>query len=119
MQHTKLYLRRIRIRERTCDGALYDKHGTRICDTAEATPHMLPVGEYPLVPRTMFGRQNGPYALRDATILVGTALAPVRVPGVVIRTEDAYNRLRKRTNEARRRGKQPMLVITEADDCRE
>lgn len=110
MSHQKLYLHRTRIRERTCDGTLRDEHGNRICDTAEATPYMLPPGEYPLIPRTMLSKQNGIYNLHDSTIPVGTYC----VPGVVIRTADAYNHLRKRINEARRRGKQVVLVITES-----
>lgn len=110
MKHQKLYLHRTRICERTCDGRLYDELGNHICDTAESTPYRLPAGEYPFVPSTMLSRTNGVYALRDGTILVGTHC----VPGVVIRTADAYNRLRKRINEARRRGKSPILVITES-----
>lgn len=110
MKHQKLYLHRTRIRERTCDGHLYDEQGNCICDTAEATPYMLSPGEYPLTPRTMLSKQNGIFNLRDATILVGIHC----VPGVVIRTADAYNRLRKRINEARRRGKRAILVITES-----
>lgn len=116
-----LYLHRTRIRPQTCDGTLYDEQGNRICDTAEATPFMLPPGEYALGRiADHFGRMNGVYALRDATILVGAAIIPegysdrLRVPGVVIRTADAYDRLRRRINKARERGKQVVLVITES-----
>lgn len=110
METLTLYLHRTRIRPQTCDGTLYDEQGNRICDTAEATPHMLPAGKYPLIPSTMLSRTNGVFALRDSTILVGT----YRVPGVVIRTADAYDRIRRRTNKVRERGKQVMLVITES-----
>ena len=115
-----LYLHRTRIRTQATDGTLYDEQGNRICDTAEATPFMLPAGKYPLIPSTMLSRTNGVYALRDSTILVGAAIIPegysdrLRVPGVVIRTADAYDRLRRRINKARERGKHVMLVITDS-----
>lgn len=116
-----LYLHRNRIHPQTCDGTLYDEQGNRLCDTAEATPFMLPPGEYPLGRiADHFSRTNGVYALRDATILVGDAVIPegynerLRVPGVVIRTADAYDRLRRRINKARERGKHVMLVITDS-----
>lgn len=119
METLTLYLHRTRIRPQTCDGTLYDEQGNRICDTAEATPFMLPAGKYPLIPSQMLSRTNGVFALRDSTILVGNAIIPegyndrLRVPGIVIRTADAYDRIRRRTNKARERGKQVVLVISE------
>lgn len=115
----KLFLHRNGIRPLTCDGVLYDEQGGRICSTAEATPFMLPPGEY-AVGRIadVFGRANGVYALNDSTILIGTPVVPdgfselLRVPGVVIRTADAYDRVRRRINKARERGRKPVLVIT-------
>lgn len=119
MDTLSLYLHRTSILPQTCNGTLYDEQGNRICDTAEATPYMLPAGKYPLIPNLMLSRTNGVFALRDSTILVGTAIIPegynehLRVPGVVIRTDDAYDHIRRRINKARERGKQAVLVITE------
>lgn len=121
MKAIKIYLHRTHTRTQATDGTLFDESGTRLCDTAEATPCMLPPGEYPLGRiADHFSRTNGVYALRDATILVGAAIIPegynerLRVPGVVIRTADAYDRLRRRVNKARERGKHVMLVITDS-----
>lgn len=121
MEQLRLYLHRNRIRPQTCDGTLFDEQGNRICDTAEATPFMLPANEYELG-RTAdhFGKTNGVFALHDGTILVGDAVIPegynerLRVPGVVIRTADAYTRLQERIKKARQRGKHVVLVITES-----
>lgn len=121
MKAIKIYLHRTHTRTQATDGTLYDEHGNRICDTAEATPHMLPAGKYALGRiAEHFGRTNGVFALRDATILVGDSIIPegynerLRVPGVVIRTADAYDRIRRRINKARERGKQVVLVITDS-----
>ena len=116
-----LYLHRTHTRTQATDGTLYDEQGNRICDTAEATPFMLPPGEYALGRiADHFGRMNGVFALRDTTVLVGDAVIPegynerLRIPGVVIRTADAYDRIRRRINKARERGKHVMLVITDS-----
>lgn len=97
----RIYLRRIRIKDKTCDGRLYAEDGTRICDTAEATPYMLEPGEYTLAPKSrLIQKGNGVYALRKPTIYVGTYL----VPGVVKCSAQAYDRLYQRIKKARQRG---------------
>lgn len=106
-----LKLRRIRIKDKTCDGRLYSEDGTYICDTAEATPYMLQPGEYTLEPKsTLIQRGNGVYALRTSTIYVGTYL----VPGVVKCSAQAYERLYQRIKKARQRGKKVVLVVETA-----
>lgn len=106
-----LKLRRIRIKDKTCDGRLYSEDGTYICDTAEATPYMLEQGEYILEPQnTLIHRGNGVYALRTSTIYVGTYL----VPGVVKCSAQAYEPLYQRIKKARQRGKKVVLVVETA-----
>lgn len=103
-----LYLRRIRTKDKTCDGYLFSEDGTRICDTAEATHHMLTPGEYTLAKNSrLIQRGNGVYTLRTSTIYVGTHL----VPGVVKCSAQAYNRLYQRIKKARQRGRKIILVI--------
>lgn len=103
-----LKLRRIRKKDKTCDGRLFAENGMRICDTAEATPYMLQRGEYE-IPRNsrLLARGNGVYALRTPTILLGTHL----VPGVVKRSAEAYDRLYQRIKKARQRGHKIVLVV--------
>ena len=103
-----LKLRRIHIKDKTCDGRLYSEDGTYICDTAEATPYMLEPGEYTLAPKSrLIQKGNGVYALRKPTIYVGTYL----VPGVVKCSAQAYDRLYQRMKKARQRGHKIILVV--------
>lgn len=108
MNEQRIYLRRHRIKDKTCDGELYTEGGAYICDTAEATPYMLEPGEYPLTPRShLIGKGNGVYALRKPTIYVGTFVAP----GIVKCSDQAYERLRQRIKKARQRGSKTFLVV--------
>ena len=101
-------MRRIRIKDKTCDGRLYAGDGTYICDTAEATPYMLQPGEYTLAPKTrLIQKGNGVYALPTPTIYVGTYL----VPGVVTCSAQAYDRLYQRIKKARQRRHRIVLVV--------
>ena len=110
-----LRLRRTCIQEKTCDGKLYTADGTHICDTAEATPHMLEAGEYVLTTKSrLMQKGNGVYALHMPTILVGTYL----VPGVVKCSAQAYARLYQRIKKARQRGHKIILRIEETQKHR-
>ena len=103
-----LKLRRLRTKDQTCDGRLCAEDGTRICDTAEATPYMLQPGEYTLNRKSrLIQRGNGVFALRTPTIYVGTYL----VPGVVKCSSRAYTRLYQRIKKARQRGRRVVLEI--------
>lgn len=103
-----LRLRRIRIKDKTCDGRLFSNDGIRICDTAEATPYMLRSGEYEITRRCrLLAKGNGVHALKGPTILLGTHL----VPGVVKRSAEAYDRLYQRIKKARQRGHKILLVV--------
>jgi len=105
-----LKLRRYRIREKTCDGTFYDDNGTYICDTAEATPYMLPAGEYIIEPKSkLLSKGNGVYNLSCPHILLGTYI----VPGCVKCSAQAYDRLYQRIKKARQRKKHVVLVIEE------
>ena len=107
-----LKLRRLRIKDKTCDGRLCAEDGTRICDTAEATPYMLQPGEYTLSRKSrLIQRGNGVYALRTPTIYVGTYL----VPGVVKCSSRAYTRLYQRIKKAHQRGRKVVLVVEGAN----
>lgn len=104
----RLYLRRNRIRAKSCDGRLYTEDGIRICATTEATPYMLKSGEHTITPKSrLIQKGNGVYALRKPTIYVGTCL----VPGVVKCSAKAYNRLYQRIKKARQRGHKIILVV--------
>jgi len=103
-----LKLRRIRVREKTCDGRLYAEDGTYICDTAEATPYMLAAGEHNITPKSkLLSKGNGVYNLRCHRILLGTYI----VPGCLKHSAKAYDRLYQRIKKARQRKKQVVLVI--------
>lgn len=103
-----LKLKRVRIKEKTCDGKLYSEDGTHICDTAEATPYMLESGKYILDSKShLIQKGNGVYALRKPIIYVGTYL----VPGVVKCSAQAYDRLYQRIKKARQRGHEIILVV--------
>ena len=106
MEKLILKLKRIRVKDKTCDGKLYTEDGAYICDTAEATPYMLKPGEYPLTPKTI-SKGNGVYNLRAPTIYVGTYV----VPGVVKCSYQAYDRLRQRIKKARQRGSKTFLIV--------
>lgn len=116
MKTLKLYLHRTRVGPLATDGTIYDEQGHRMCDSAEATLHMLPPGQHAIGRfADHFSRTNGVYALKDATILVGSYLCP----GVVIHTAVAFRRLEEHIWNARVWDKRKVvLVVTEAEGCR-
>ena len=108
MNEQRIYLHRLRTKDKTCDGKLFSEGGAYICDTAEATPYMLKPGEYALTPLSRIIRKgNGVYALRKPIIYVGTDIAP----GIVKCSAQAYDRLRQRIKKARQRGHITILVV--------